>query len=339
MAQPSKSRVRANTNVHNDDISDDDIEVGRRVLRIEAAGLEALSSVLDESFVTALDILASVESLGRIIVTGMGKSGHVARKIASTLASTGSPALYVHPAEASHGDLGMITKADAVLALSNSGETPELADIVAYCKRHNIPLVAITGRRASALDRASNVSLIIPDSAEASPMNLAPTTSTTVMIALGDALAVALLERVGFTSEDFQQRHPGGQLGRRFIKVSDIMHAGAAAPLVPAETLMAETLIEMTRKSFGCVGLTDDDGRLIGVITDGDLRRNMDGELVRRAAREVMTPNPRTIESELLAAEALGLMNERAITSLFVVANDRPVGIVHIHDCLRAGLT
>ncbi len=269
----------------------------------------------------------------------MGKSGLVARKIASTLASTGTPALYVHPADASHGDLGMITRADAVLALSNSGETPELSDIVAYCKRHAIPLVAMTARRASALDRAADASLIIPDSAEACPMNLAPTTSTTVMIALGDAIAVALLERVGFTSEDFQQRHPGGQLGRRFIKVSDIMHAGEAAPFLPAETPMAETLIEMTRKSFGCVGLTDGDGRLIGIITDGDLRRNMDGGLLRQRAREVMTPDPRSVEPDILAAEALGVMNERAITSLFVVADGAPVGIVHIHDCLRAGLT
>ncbi len=330
MAQASKKRL---------EVKIDDIGVGRRVLEIEAAGLTALAEILDETFVAALDILAGVEERGRVIVTGMGKSGHIARKIAATLASTGTPALYVHPGEASHGNLGMITKADAVLALSNSGETPELSDIVAYCKRYGIPLVAMTGKRDSALARAADAGLIIPDSAEASPMNLAPTTSTTVMIALGDALAVALLERVGFTSEDFQQRHPGGQLGRRFIKVSDIMHAGTDAPLVSAETLMAETLIEMTRKSFGCVGLTDDGGRLIGVITDGDLRRNMDGELVRRSARDVMTPDPRTIEPDILAAEALGIMNERAITSLFVVANGQPVGIVHIHDCLRAGLT
>jgi len=337
MAQPSKDCIRIDDGIDEDEAPD--IEVGRRVLRIEAAGLEALADVLDDSFVAAVEILAGVEDHGRVIVTGMGKSGHVARKIASTMASTGTPALYVHPAEASHGDLGMITKADAVLALSNSGETPELSDIVAYCKRYSIPLVAMTGRRASSLDRAADASLIVPDSAEACPMNLAPTTSTTVMIALGDALAVALLERVGFTSEDFQQRHPGGQLGRRFIKVSDIMHAGAGAPLVPAETLMAEALIEMTHKSFGCVGLTDDGGRLIGVITDGDLRRNMDSDLVQRSAREVMTPGPRTIEPDILAAEALGIMNELAITSLFVVTNGQPVGIVHIHDCLRAGLT
>ena len=330
MAQANKKRL---------EVKIDDIGVGRRVLEIEAAGLTALAEILDETFVAALDILAGVEERGRVIVTGMGKSGHIARKIASTMASTGTPALYVHPADASHGDLGMVTKADAVLALSNSGETPELSDIVAYCKRHAIPLVGMTGRRDSALDRAADVSLIIPDSAEACPMNLAPTTSTTVMIALGDALAVALLERVGFTSEDFQQRHPGGQLGRRFIKVADIMHRGADAPLVAAETSMAETLIEMTRKSFGCVGLTDGDGRLIGVITDGDLRRHMDGELLQRTAREVMTPDPRSVEPDILAAEALGVMNERAITSLFVVANGAPVGIIHIHDCLRAGLT
>ncbi len=334
MAQATKQRLGAKSAP-----DAGDIDVGRRVLRIEAAGLQALADVLDESFIAALDILAGVKDRGRVIVTGMGKSGHIARKIASTLASTGTPALYVHPAEASHGDLGMVTKSDAVLALSNSGETPELSDIVAYCKRYAIPLVAMAGRRGSALDRAADASLIVPDSAEACPMNLAPTTSTTVMIALGDALAVALLERVGFTSEDFQQRHPGGQLGRRFIKVADIMHRGEDAPLVPAETVMAETLIEMTRKSFGCVGLIDGGGRLIGIITDGDLRRNMDGGLLQRSAREVMTPDPRSVEPDILAAEALGVMNERAITSLFVVANGKPVGIVHIHDCLRAGLT
>ncbi len=334
MVQASKERLVAKD-------SDDagDIEVGRRVLAIEATGLQALAEVLDDSFVAALDILAGAGDRGRVIVTGMGKSGHIALKVASTMASTGTPALYVHPAEASHGDLGMITRSDVVMALSNSGETPELSDIVAYCKRHAIPLVAMTARRGSALDQAADASLIIPDSAEACSVNPAPTTSTTVMIALGDALAVALLERVGFTSEDFHQRHPGGQLGRRFIKVSDIMHAGEGAPLVPIETPMAETLIEMTRKSFGCVGLTDAAGRLIGIITDGDLRRHMDNELLRRSAREVMTPAPRTIEPDILAAEALGIMNERGITSLFAVADGTPVGIVHIHDCLRAGLT
>ncbi len=330
MAQASKKRL---------EVKIDDIGVGRRVLEIEAAGLTALAEILDETFVAALDILAGVEERGRVIVTGMGKSGHIARKIAATLASTGTPALYVHPGEASHGDLGMITKADAVLALSNSGETPELSDIVAYCKRYGIPLVAMTGKRDSALARAADAGLIIPDSAEACTMELAPTTSTTVMIALGDAIAVALLERVGFTSEDFQQRHPGGQLGRGFIKVSEIMHGDGAAPLVARDTPMAEVLIEMTRKSFGCVGLTDEAGRLIGVITDGDLRRNMNSDLVSRRAGEVMTPDPRTIDPDILAAEALGIMNERAITSLFVVADGTPVGIVHIHDCLRAGLT
>ena len=314
----------------------DDIGMARRVLETEMKGLAALAETLDTRFVAALDLLAGVA--GRVIVTGMGKSGHVARKIAATLASTGTPALYVHPAEASHGDLGMITRADAVLALSNSGETPELSDIVAYTKLYKIPLVAITGRAASALDTAADASLILPDAGEACPLDLAPTTSTTMMMALGDALAVVLLERMGFSKEDFRDRHPGGQLGLRFIKVSDIMHVGDSVPLLDADASMAVALIEMTQKSFGCVGIVDGDGRLAGIITDGDLRRHRGAGLVERSAGSVMTAAPEAIEAEVLAAQALGVMNDRSITSLFVVDDGKPVGIVHIHDCLRAGI-
>ena len=315
----------------------DDVAVARRVLEMEGAGLSALAAALDGRLVRALDALGSVT--GRVIVTGMGKSGHIAHKIAATLASTGTPAQYVHPAEASHGDLGMITRSDAVLALSNSGETPELSDLVAYTKLYKIPLVAITGRKGSSLDRAGDVSLVIPESEEACPMDLAPTTSTTVMLALGDALAVALLERRGFSSDDFQILHPGGQLGRRFIKVGDIMHTGAAVPVVGQETAMSEALIVMSEKSFGSVGIVGGDGALAGIITDGDLRRHMNDGLLQRSVADVMTRRPKTIHPDMLAAQALGLMNEMSITGLFVVADQRPVGIIHIHDCLRAGIS
>lgn len=318
------------------DITVDDIAVARRVLDIEVTGLKALTQVMDARFIQALDLLGGVT--GRVIVTGMGKSGHIARKIAATMASTGTPAQYVHPAEASHGDLGMITRADAVLALSNSGETPELSDIVAYTKLYKIPLVAITRKAGSSLDEAADASLIIPASDEACPMNLAPTTSTTMMIALGDAIAVALLERLGFSQEDFEIRHPGGQLGQRFIKVSEIMHVGDAIPVLGHDAAMADALIEMTAKSFGCVAIVGSDGRLAGIITDGDLRRHMDEALLRQKTADVMTRTPTTIEPGVLAAQALGVMNERSITSVFVVEDERPVGILHIHDCLRAGI-
>jgi len=317
-------------------VRDDDLSVARRVLETETAGVAALARILDQRFVRALDILSGVED--RVVVTGMGKSGHVARKIASTLSSTGTPAHYVHPAEASHGDLGNITRKDAVLALSNSGETPELSDLVAFTRLRKIPLVGVTGRAGSSLARAADVALEIPEAAEACPMNLAPTTSTTVMLVLGDAIAVALLERRGFTQADFHLLHPGGQLGRRFIKVGDIMHKADAVPLVAATAAMTDALITMTAKSFGCVGVVDDGGRLVGIITDGDLRRHMNGDLLTRSAETVMTRSPRTIVPALLAAQALGYMNERKITSLFVVEDDKPVGIVHIHDCLRAGI-
>jgi arabinose-5-phosphate isomerase len=308
----------------------------RRVLRLEAAGIEALSRALDDSFGRAVALIE--RATGRVIVTGMGKSGHIARKLAATLASTGTPAVFVHPAEASHGDLGMITEHDAVLAFSNSGETAELADMVNYCKRFGISLIGITGRAGSALAEAADVTLLLPESPEACPMGLAPTTSTTVMLALGDALAVALLERKGFSADDFHVLHPGGKLGRRLLRVSHIMHTGEAVPVVHGETRMAEALLVMTAKSFGCVGIIGDDGRLEGIITDGDLRRHMSGDLVKLSARAVMTPRPKTVRPDALASEALGFMNARSITTLFVVEDRRPVGVVHLHDVLRAGV-
>jgi len=315
-----------------------DLASARRLLLAEAEALRVLAGGLDAGFAKALDLL-TVSGGGRVIVTGMGKSGHVARKIAATMASTGTPASYVHPGEASHGDLGMITGHDAVLALSNSGETAELADLIAYARRFGIPLVGITSRAGSTLAQAADQALILPSVGEACPMGLAPTTSTTMMLALGDALAIALLERTGFTPTDFQVFHPGGKLGRRLLKVADLMHDGAAVPLVPYDQTMGEALLVMTAKSFGCVGVTDPNGRLLGIVTDGDLRRHLDPGLLTRKAGEVMTANPKTTRPTALAAEALHILNTRSITSLFVVDGDGvPVGILHVHDCLRAGV-
>ena len=319
--------------------TDADLGVARKVLATEAAGLQALAAALDERFSRAVDRLSA--ATGRVVVSGMGKSGHVARKIAATLASTGTPALFVHPAEASHGDLGMIVAGDAVLALSNSGETAELADLVAHSRRFALPLVAITGRADSALARAADVALVLPRAEEACPMGLAPTTSTTMQLALGDALAVALLTRRGFTADDFQTFHPGGRLGARLKRVSELMHGGDAVPLASPDMPMDRALLLMTEKRFGCLGVVGTDGRLTGIVTDGDLRRAMGPDLLRRRVQDVMTSMPRTIGPDALAVEALRAMNAHArpVTTLFVVnAIGVPVGILHVHDLLRAGL-
>ncbi|MBP0463721.1 KpsF/GutQ family sugar-phosphate isomerase [Roseomonas sp. PWR1] len=318
-----------------------DLEAARRVLALEAEALASLSDSLDERFAQAVSLLSG--ATGRVVVTGMGKSGHVARKIAATLASTGTPALFVHPAEASHGDLGMIVAGDAVLALSNSGETPELADLVGHAKRFGLPLVGITGRADSTLARAADVALVLPEAPEACPMGLAPTTSTTMQLALGDAIAVALLTRRGFTAADFRVFHPGGKLGARLSRVRDLMHGPAELPLAPPGTAMDAAIVAMTAKRFGCLGVLGADGRLLGIITDGDLRRALEAgggaALLGRTAEQVMTRAPRTVQPETLAAEALHLMNARSITAVFVVdADGRPVGILHIHDLLRAGV-
>jgi arabinose-5-phosphate isomerase len=318
-----------------------DIAAARRVLAVEAQGLTALAEALDDRFAEAVGRLAGAS--GRIVVSGMGKSGHVGRKIAATLASTGTPALFVHPAEASHGDLGMIVAGDAVLALSNSGETPELAALIAHAKRFSLPLVAITGRAESTLARAADVALILPAVPEACPMGLAPTTSTTMQLALGDAIAVALLTRRGFTAADFRIFHPGGKLGAQLSLVRDLMHGPAELPLAPGTMPMEAAIVAMTARRFGCLGVQDAEGRLVGIITDGDLRRALEawgGEgLMRRTVGEVMTRSPRTIGPDALAVEALREMNARAITALFVVDGDgRPIGILHIHDLLRAGV-
>jgi arabinose-5-phosphate isomerase len=314
-----------------------DLTAGRRVLKLEANALDDLARQLDGAFIAALDRLTIVA--GRVIVTGMGKSGHVARKIAATFASTGTPALFVHPGEASHGDLGMVTRQDAVLALSNSGKTAELLDIVAYTRRTQIPLIAIVGKAPSQLAAAADVTLVLPATPEACPLGLAPTTSTTMMMALGDALAVALLERRGFSAEDFQALHPGGSLGARLQRVSDLMHGPERLPLARPETPMSEAILVMSAQPFGCVGIVDHDDRLIGIITDGDLRRHMQADLLRLEARAVMTPAPKTIRPQALAAEAVGLLNAKRILSLFVVEGGRPVGLVQLYDCLRAGVS
>lgn len=318
-----------------------DLEAARQVLTLEAEGIATLSRTLDGAFSAALDLLERVSrdgKGGRVIVTGMGKSGHVGRKIAATLASTGTPAQFVHPAEASHGDLGMITVADAVLALSNSGETAELADLIAHAKRFSIPLVAIVGRAGSTLDEAADVTLLLPAQPEACPMGLAPTTSTAMMLALGDALAVALLKRKGFGSDEFRVLHPGGQLAKRLVKVSELMHVGDEMPLAPLGGSMREALLVMTAKTFGCVGIVDRAGRLAGIITDGDLRRHMGGNLLDRKVDDVMTRNPKSIRPGALAAEAAGQMNAQKITMLFVVEGGRPLGIIRMHDILRAAV-
>ncbi|MBO0710024.1 MAG: KpsF/GutQ family sugar-phosphate isomerase [Acetobacteraceae bacterium] len=316
-----------------------DLDVARGVLATEAAGLRALAAALDGEFLRAVELIAAAS--GRVVVSGMGKSGHVGRKLAATLASTGTPALFVHPAEASHGDLGMIVPGDLVLALSNSGETVELADLVAHARRFGLPLIAITARARSTLAQAADVVLLLPGAIEACPMGLAPTTSTTMQMALGDALAVALLTRRGFTPADYRMFHPGGRLGARLRRVRDIMHEGHALPLAGPEAAMDRALLLMTEKRFGCLGVVDEGGRLIGIITDGDLRRAMGPELLSRRVGEVMTRSPRTIGPDAFAAEALHAMNVRArpITALFVVDTaSRPVGILHIHDLLRAGV-
>ncbi|MBT3915923.1 MAG: KpsF/GutQ family sugar-phosphate isomerase [Rhodospirillaceae bacterium] len=312
-----------------------DIERAKQVLKLEADGLGSLADSLNGALSAAIDILQN--SSGRIIVTGMGKSGHVANKIAATLASTGKPAFFIHPGEASHGDIGMINDDDAVLALSNSGETPEISDIIAYTRRFKIPLIGMTSVADSTMAVEADVALILPPAEEACFIGLAPTTSTTMMMAYGDVLAVVLMERQGFTAEDFKLRHPGGRLGLKLLKVSDIMHTGAELPIAKGSDPMTEILPEMTAKSLGCIGIIDD-GKLAGIITDGDIRRHMADGFLNLTAAEVMTSGVKTIRPGALATEALQIMNEIKITSLFVEQDGSIVGLLHIHDCLRAGV-
>jgi arabinose-5-phosphate isomerase len=311
-----------------------------RTLQLEAEGLNALMAALAgdlvDGFAEAVELLRTCR--GRVIVTGMGKSGHVGLKVAATFSSTGSPAYFVHPSEASHGDLGMITREDVIVAFSWSGETVELGNIVSYSRRFAVPLIAVTSNPGSTLGQAAEVVLALPQAKEACPHGLAPTTSTVMQLALGDCLAIALLESKGFTARDFKTLHPGGQLGARLKFVGDLMHKGDRLPLAPADAIMSEAIVVMTEKALGCLGVVDENGLLKGIITDGDLRRHMGNGLLEQRAGEIMTPEPKTVSPDLLASAALEMLNASKITTLFVVEDGRPVGIVHVHDLLRVGV-
>ncbi|HEY2211546.1 MAG TPA: KpsF/GutQ family sugar-phosphate isomerase [Bradyrhizobium sp.] len=315
------------------------INCALRTLEAEGGGIDALAAAmrngLGAPFAAAIDLIRAAQ--GRVIVTGMGKSGHIGNKISSTFASTGTPALFVHPAEASHGDLGMITKSDVILALSWSGETAELKNITDYSRRHNIGLIAMTANAESTLAKAADVVLTLPQAREACPHNLAPTTSALMQLALGDALAIALLESHGFTALDFGLLHPGGKLGALLKTVRDMMHSGERIPLTPLGTRMSEAIIEMTTKGFGCVGIVDAHGLLVGIITDGDLRRHMRNDLLDTRVDDVMTRRPKTVRPDQLISETLELLNAMKVTALFAVEGDKPVGVIHVHDLLRAG--
>lgn len=318
-----------------------DLKEAFRVLNAQSRALLDVASSLGDPFVRALDLLEKTQ--GRVIVSGMGKSGHIGSKISATLASTGTPSSFVHPAEASHGDLGMLTSQDTLLVLSNSGETTELSDLLAYAGRHQIPVISMTQKAESTLAQTSTEALILPEIDEVCPLGLAPTTSTTMAMALGDALAVCLLKRKGFSQEDFSNLHPGGKLGQKLLKVEKIMHTKGSIPLLAEDRLMQDVILEMSQKSFGCVGLVDKRGALTGLITDGDLRRHMSDNLLTQKACDVMTKDPISIHASLLAEEALALMTKNGITNLFVTQeNDGyrfPIGILHLHDCLRAGIS
>ena len=313
------------------------IEVARQALKVEIAGVSSLADSLNETFSDIVELFLKIE--GRVIVSGMGKSGLVGRKIASTLASTGTPSLFVHPAEASHGDLGMIKQNDAILALSNSGETAELSGIVHYAKRYGIKLVSCTGNATSSLAKNADISFVLPKFVEACPIGLAPTTSTTMTLAFGDAVAVALLKARGFSDRDFKIFHPGGNLGSRLKHVSESMHTGGHMPLATLNTDVPTALQTMSDKQFGCVGITNEDGKIVGIITDGDIRRSINFDIQKLKVADLMSKNPVTISSNTLMAKALGLLNDKKITALFVVDGaGKPIGIIHIHDFLSTGI-
>ena len=313
-----------------------DLEEAKRVLSNESNAIKQLAKSLGKNYIDAIDKLDNVK--GRVIFTGIGKSGHVARKMASTFSSTGVPSYFVHPSEASHGDLGIIDNSDAVVVISNSGETPEISDLVEYTKRHKIPLITITSNLDSLIAEQSDIALLLPKVKEACPMGLAPTTTTTMTMALGDAMAINLMTRRNFSANDFKLRHPGGKLGKQLLKVSDIMHKEDEVPVTKKDSLMSDVIIQMTTKSFGCVAVLDERQLLAGIITDGDLRRHMSDKLLQQLAEDVMTPGPKSIRPIALASEAVAVMNELEITNLFVTEKKSVVGIIHIHDCLRAGI-
>lgn len=318
--------------------SDKFLATARQVATDEARALDALAESFDHRFVAAAELILA--ATGRVIISGIGKSGHIGHKIAATLASTGTPAYFVHPAEASHGDLGMLSKGDVVLAISNSGEAPELANLLAFTRRFNIPLIGLSSKPESTLMTQADVQLQIPAMGEACGYGIVPSNSTTLTLAMGDALAIAIMKHRDFRPENFRDFHPGGKLGAQLSKVRDLMHGGDALPLVRQDTPMSEALIEISQKGFGVVGVTDDTGQILGIITDGDLRRHMDG-LLQKQADEVMTKQPTTIAPDALAEEAVAIMNLHKITCLFAIdpsKGQRAEGLLHIHDCLRAGL-
>jgi len=310
-------------------------DTAKEVVESEIKTLEYLRDNIDDSFVKALDEMSKVK--GRVIVTGMGKSGHIGRKVAASLASTGTPSFFVHPAEAAHGDLGMITTNDIVIAISNSGEAKELVDVLNYCKRFGIKIIAITKNPKSTLGQAADIVLQLPALGEACPLGLAPTNSTTATLVIGDILTVCMMYRKGFTKDDFNVRHPGGKLGSVLQRVANIMHTGNEIPLVSESDFMDKALLEMTSKMLGCVGITNQQGQLVGIITDGDLRRAMSNNLMSEPVSKIMSSNPKTIKADAFATEAIKMMNDRHITTLFIVDDeDKPTGIIHIHDLLMA---
>jgi len=312
------------------------IKIAKKVINTEIKGLEILSKKLDKNFAKAINILKKTN--GKIVVTGVGKSGIVAKKIASTLSSTGSPSQFIHPAEASHGDLGMINNKDAILAFTFSGKTIELNDIFIYSKERKIPLIIITGKSNSKLENISTVCIEISNLKEACPFNLAPTTSTTAMLVLGDAIAVSLMKSKKFTKKNFYYFHPGGQLGKKLLLVKNVMHSGKKLPLINENVPMTTAIIEMTKKRFGCLGVISKNNNLTGIITDGDLRRHMENNILEKRTSCIMTKKPKTVDENIFAIEALNIMKKNKITQVFVTKNNKPIGILHIHDCIELEL-
>ena len=313
-----------------------DINCAIQTINNEITTIEKLRDSLNKTYTQALDAMQNAK--GRIIITGMGKSGHIGKKIAASLASTGTPSFFVHPAEASHGDLGMITEDDVVIAISNSGESKELVDILNYCKRFGIKLIAITKNPNSSLGKAGDIILQLPNNGEACPLGLAPTSSTTATLVLGDILTAGLIQRKGFTKADFNQRHPGGKLGSILQRVSDLMHTDMSMPILNENSDMQRVLLEMTSKRLGCVGFVNEEGELTGMLTDGDLRRCLSAQILEEKAINIMTKNPKTINKDILASEAIKIMHEKKITNIFVVEDKKPIGVIHIHDLLNQGV-
>ena len=312
------------------------IKIAKQVINTENKGLKTLTNSINNNFVKAINILKKTK--GRIILTGIGKSGIIANKISSTLSSTGSPSQFIHPAEASHGDLGILSKNDSIIALTFSGKTNELNDIFFYSKENKIPLIIITSKSNSNLKQISKICIELSNIKEACPLNLAPTTSTTAMLALGDAIAIVLMKLKKFTKKDFYSFHPGGELGKKLLLVKNVMHQGNKIPSAEEKILMNNVIIEMSKKRFGCVGVTSKNKKLVGVITDGDLRRHMKNNILEKTAGEIMKKNPKTINKEMFVTNALEIMEKNKITQVFIVQNNKPIGILHIHDCIELGL-